>query len=55
VAEQPCPEGEVREIVDACYGECVAIDRCECDAPDDCPHQEQFVCHNFRMRCGPYL
>lgn len=31
-AELPCPEGQVREIVQGCYGECV--DRHTCEPPD---------------------
>lgn len=55
IAELPCPEGQVRQLVDGCHGPCVPVDRCACDGPDDCPHEEQYTCHMFRARCGPYL
>lgn len=54
-AEEPCPEGQVREIVDGCFGECVAIDSCVCDEAKDCPDENQYTCHMHRGRCGPYV
>jgi hypothetical protein len=38
-AALPCPEGEVREIVDSCYGRCV--DRASCE-PISCEYEGQF-------------
>jgi hypothetical protein len=54
-AEEPCPAGQVREIVNGCFGECVAIDSCVCDEPQDCPDENQYTCHMYRGRCGPYV
>jgi hypothetical protein len=54
-AEEPCPQGQVREIVDHCWGECVLIDSCLCDEAADCPDENQYTCHMYRGRCGPYV
>jgi len=43
-AETPCPEGQVHEVIDGCYGPCVAITECPCDEAADCPHSETFTC-----------
>lgn len=54
-AEPICPEGQVAEIIDQCFGECVPIDQCVCTEAADCPYEERFTCHLFRQRCGPYV
>jgi hypothetical protein len=51
----PCSTGEVPRVVGSCYGECVPIDACACSEPAACPDRNQYTCHNFRQRCGPYL
>jgi hypothetical protein len=54
-ADPTCPEGEVPAIVAGCFGACVPIDACACDAPEACPDANHYTCHNYKQRCGPYL
>lgn len=54
-AEPTCEFGFAPRIVDGCYAECVAIDRCVCDGPEACPQSERHTCNNSRQRCTPYL
>ncbi len=54
IAETPCPEGEVHSIVDACYGPCVKITACLCDAPAACPHDESYTCWKNTGHCNYY-
>jgi len=55
-AEPPtCPEMQVPAVEGSCWGECVPIGDCVCEGPDDCPDANQYTCHNFSGRCGPYL
>jgi hypothetical protein len=54
-AAPTCPDSQVPEVVDACFGACVPIDACACDGPDACPDSNHYTCHMFKMRCGPYL
>lgn len=37
-AELPCPEGQVREIVEGCFGECVDRHTCEAPAATSCTY-----------------
>lgn len=53
--ETMCPEGQVHQIVDACYGPCVPIEACACDEAVDCPDESQYTCHLYKGRCGPYV
>ena len=53
-AETPCPEGQVHQVIDRCYGPCVAITACPCDAAEDCPHSETFTCWNATGHCNYY-
>lgn len=55
IAETPCPQGQVHEIIDACYGPCVPIMECPCDGPDACPHSESYTCWNNTKHCGDYV
>jgi hypothetical protein len=54
-AEPVCPEGQVPEIIDSCYGECVPIDECVCQEAEACPHPEEFTCIQSTNRCSYYL
>jgi hypothetical protein len=54
-AAPECPDFQVPEIIDGCYGPCVAIDACLCDEPADCPNHDAYTCHMYRGRCGPYV
>jgi hypothetical protein len=54
-AEPQCPEGQVVEIIGNCFGECVPIDSCTCKQAADCPNADQYTCHLFKERCGPYV
>lgn len=55
IALQPCPGLQVRTVVDRCYGDCVDVGRCACDAPDDCTDEGQYTCIRSTGRCTPYL
>lgn len=55
IAETPCPQGQVHQIIDACYGPCVPIMECPCDGPDACPHSESYTCWNSAKHCGDYV
>jgi hypothetical protein len=55
VAAPKCPEMLVPAVEGSCWGECVPIGDCVCSGPEDCPDANQYTCHNFRSRCGPYL
>lgn len=54
IAETPCPEGEVHEVIDRCYGPCVKITACPCDEAADCPHDEAYTCWNHTKHCNYY-
>jgi len=54
-AEPMCPEGQVPEIVNGCYGPCVVLEACACDEAADCPNEAVGTCHLNRGRCGPYV
>ncbi len=54
-AEPICPEGQVVEIIDQCFGGCVPIESCVCDEPADCSSPDQYTCHKSKGRCGPYV
>lgn len=53
--EPTCDFGFVPRVVNGCYGECVAVDNCECDGPEACPQPELYTCNNSSQRCTPYL
>lgn len=54
-AEPICPEGQVAQIVNNCFGPCVPIDACACEEAAQCPNEAQYTCHLYRNRCGPYV
>ena len=49
-----CVFGEVPQVVDSCYGECVRVDRCACSTAAECPQPEQYTCW-ARSHCGPFV
>jgi hypothetical protein len=56
VEPEPCDGTfRVREVVDGCYGGCVAIEACACDGPAACPDANQYTCLNSSGHCSPYL
>jgi hypothetical protein len=54
-AEPQCPDFQVPQIINGCYGPCVPVDACLCDEPADCPNNDAYTCHMYRGRCGPYV
>jgi hypothetical protein len=50
-----CPDMQVPQIIDGCFGPCVPIESCACDEPDDCANTDQYTCHMHRGVCGPYV
>jgi hypothetical protein len=54
-AAPACPEGQVPSVEDQCYGACVDIESCPCDAPEACPLPEKYTCHMSAQHCTPYL
>jgi hypothetical protein len=50
-----CPQGQVPSAVGSCYGPCVAIEACGCTTAAECPDANQYTCHLFARRCGPFL
>ncbi len=58
VAPEPCPEGQVRSVVNGCHGECVPIGSCRCEDSVECPEPsggDQYVCIKATRRCSHYL
>jgi hypothetical protein len=54
IAPPECPEGQVPAIEGMCFGDCVPIEACDCDGPEDCPNREMYNCHLSAGHCGPY-
>lgn len=50
-----CPDMQVPSVEGSCYGPCVPIDDCVCQAPEDCPDADVYTCHRSQARCGPYV
>jgi hypothetical protein len=50
-----CPEGEVPSVVDRCFGPCVPIEACACSENAECWDADQYACHRYKGRCGPYV
>jgi hypothetical protein len=50
-----CPDMQVPSVEGTCYGPCVPIDDCVCQAPEDCPDADVYTCHRSQARCGPYV
>ena len=55
VAPPTCPQMQVPSIDGSCYGPCVPIDTCVCQAAEDCPDANEYTCHRSQGRCGPYV
>jgi len=49
-----CVFGEVPQVVDGCYGECVKVDRCACSTAAQCPQPDQYTCWS-QTHCGPFV
>jgi len=49
-----CVFGEVPQVVDDCYGECVKVDRCACSTAAQCPQPDQYTCWS-KQHCGPFV
>ena len=50
-----CPGAfEVHAVEGTCWGDCVKIDQCACNAAADCPDPNQFTCWASE-HCGPYV
>jgi hypothetical protein len=54
-AAPECPDGQVPQIIDHCFGPCVPIDACLCNEAADCSYPDTYTCHMYRGRCGPYV
>jgi hypothetical protein len=50
-----CAEGQVPSVDGTCYGPCVPVGDCVCQAPEDCPNGDEYTCHRSPGRCGPYV
>jgi hypothetical protein len=52
-----CPAGQVPRVNDkGCYdGDCVLIEACACQAPEDCPQPGSYTCLMSKKHCTPYL
>lgn len=50
-----CPDGQVPSIMGGCWGPCVPITSCYCDARTECPPaprgSEPYTCDRATMRC----
>jgi hypothetical protein len=55
IAPPECPEGQVYSVTNNCHGDCVPIDQCACNAPADCPNNDQYTCNNSTGACTYYL
>jgi hypothetical protein len=49
-----CVFGEVPQVLDGCYGECVKVDSCACATAAQCPQPDQYTCWSKR-HCGPFV
>lgn len=52
---EPCPQGQVRSVVNSCHGSCVPIDACACSSATECPNPDEFTCLNSAGHCSYYL
>lgn len=58
VPPEPCPDGQVYSVQDACHGACVPIEQCVCSSAQDCPDPngtDEYTCHQSTERCGPWV
>lgn len=49
-----CDAGQVPRVEGSCYGDCVKVDTCACNAADQCPQPEEYTCW-AKQHCGPYV
>jgi len=49
-----CAAGQVPSVDGTCYGDCVKVDECACNAADQCPQPEEYTCW-AKQHCGPYV
>lgn len=54
IAPPACGDGKVPSIDGMCFGPCVPIEQCACEAAEQCPEPERYTCHLSAGRCGPY-
>ncbi|WP_437618646.1 hypothetical protein [Sorangium sp. So ce1151] len=53
-AAPECGSMQAPSVEGTCYGPCVAIERCACDAAEACPMPDQYTCWR-KQHCGPYV
>ncbi len=49
-----CSAGEVPSVAGSCYGDCVKVERCACNAAEQCPQPDQYTCW-AKQHCGPFV
>jgi hypothetical protein len=49
-----CDAGQVPSVSGSCYGDCVKIERCACDAAEQCPEPNEYTCWS-KQHCGPFV
>jgi len=49
-----CEAGQVPSVAGSCYGDCVKIERCACNAAEQCPAPDQYTCW-AKQHCGPFV
>ncbi|MDB4986039.1 MAG: Kazal-type serine protease inhibitor domain protein [Myxococcaceae bacterium] len=54
-APPDCPSGQLPQVIDTCWGDCVKAERCVCHSADQCPQSDQYACHLSAGHCGPYV
>ena len=57
-APPDCGEGRVPQVVNGCFGECVAIDECACQGPEECPDPDgtqPYTCLAMAQHCSYWL
>jgi hypothetical protein len=52
VPEPPCPQGQVRSVVDGRYAACVPHHYCQCEFVWECPQREKYKCDVTTRRCA---
>jgi hypothetical protein len=54
-APPACPDGQVPSVSGSCYGPCIPVESCTCNAPEACPNSDKYTCHMSAGHCGPYV
>jgi hypothetical protein len=49
-----CDAGQVPSVSGSCYGDCVKIERCACNAAEQCPEPNEYTCWS-KQHCGPFV